>query len=208
MMKISFGITVSTELNEIKELVPFILKNKKHKDEIIILYDEKNGNPEVLDFLLPFNDNPNVQTWRSNDWNDNFADWKNKLNSYCSGDYILQLDADEMISEYLVKNIHEIILLNPEIDLYYLPRINTVDGITEEHIKKWGWRLDSENRINHPDYQGRLYKKSLMWEGKVHERIVGFSKYSLLPTEEDLYCIQHHKTITKQEKQNNYYNTI
>jgi glycosyltransferase involved in cell wall biosynthesis len=207
-MKISFGITVSTELNEIKKLVPFILKNKKQKDEIIVLYDEKNGNPEVLDFLLPFNNKPNVQTWRSNDWNDNFADWKNKLNSYCSGDYILQLDADEMINEYLVKNIHEMILLNPEIDLYYLPRINTVDGITEEHIKKWGWRLDSENRINHPDYQGRLYKKGLMWEGKVHEKIISQSKYGILPEDILEYSIIHNKTITKQEKQNIYYNNL
>jgi glycosyltransferase involved in cell wall biosynthesis len=207
-MKISFGITVSTELNEIKKLVPFILKNKKQKDEIIVLYDEKNGNPEVLDFLLPFNNKPNVQTWRSNDWNDNFADWKNKLNSYCSGDYILQLDADEMINEYLVKNIHEMILLNPEIDLYYLPRINTVDGITEEHIKKWGWRLDSENRINHPDYQGRLYKKGLMWEGKVHEKIISQSKYGILPKDILEYSIIHNKTITKQEKQNIYYNNL
>ena len=207
-MKISFGITVSTELNEIKELVPFILKNKKQKDEIIVLYDEKNGNPEVLDFLLPFNNKPNVQTWRSNDWNNNFADWKNKLNSYCTGDYILQLDADEMISEYLVKNIYEIVSLNPEIDLYYLPRINTVEGITEEHIKKWGWNINNLGHINHPDYQGRLYKKGLMWAGKVHEKIINHSKYGVLPENIIEYSIIHNKNIIKQEKQNNYYNKL
>jgi hypothetical protein len=208
MRKISFGITVSTELNEIKELVPFILKNKKQKDEIIVLYDEKNGNPEVLDFLLPFNNKPNVQTWRSNDWNNNFADWKNKLNSYCTGDYILQLDADEMISEYLVKNIYEIVSLNPEIDLYYLPRINTVEGITEEHIKKWGWNINNLGHINHPDYQGRLYKKGLMWAGKVHEKIINHSKYGVLPENIIEYSIIHNKNIIKQEKQNNYYNKL
>jgi hypothetical protein len=207
-MKISFGITVSTELNEIKELLPFILKNKKQKDEIIVLYDEKNGNPEVLDFLLPFNSKPNVQTWRSNDWNNNFADWKNKLNSYCTGDYILQLDADEMINEYLVKNIYEIVSLNPEIDLYYLPRINTVEGITEEHIKKWGWNINNLGHINHPDYQGRLYKKGLMWAGKVHEKIINHSKYGVLPENIIEYSIIHNKNIIKQEKQNNYYNKL
>jgi hypothetical protein len=207
-MKISFGITVSTELNEIKELVPFILKNKRRQDEIIILYDEKNGNPEVLDFLLPFNIKPNVQTWRGHDWNNNFADWKNKLNSYCTGDYILQLDADEMISEYLVKNIYEIVSLNPEIDLYYLPRINTVEGITEEHIKKWGWNINNLGYINHPDYQGRLYKKGLMWDGKVHEKIINHSKYGVLPENITEYSIIHNKNIIKQEKQNNYYNKL
>jgi glycosyltransferase involved in cell wall biosynthesis len=207
-MKISFGITVSTELNEIKKLVPFILKNKKQKDEIIVLYDEKNGNPEVLDFLLPFNNKPNVQIWRGHDWNNNFADWKNKLNSYCTGDYILQLDADEMISEYLVKNIYEIVSLNPEIDLYYLPRINTVEGITEEHIKKWGWNINNLGHINHPDYQGRLYKKGLMWAGKVHEKIINHSKYGVLPENIIEYSIIHNKNIIKQEKQNNYYNKL
>ena len=113
-----------------------------------------------------------------------------------------------MISEYMINNVSEIISMNPDVDLYYVPRINTVDGITEEHIKKWNWVVDHKNRINHPDYQGRIFRKGLMWSGNVHERIVGFSKYSLLPTEEELYSIQHHKTISKQETQNKLYETI
>jgi hypothetical protein len=207
-MKISFAITVSKEINEIKQLVPFILKHKRPQDEIVILYDQKNGDEEILDFLLPFNIKPNVQTWRGLDFDYNFADWKNKLNSYCSGDYIFQLDADEMIDEYMIKNVNEIISMNPEVDLYYIPRINTVDGITNDHIKKWNWVVDDLNRINYPDYQGRLFKKELRWEGKVHERIVGFTKYSLLPIQEELYCIKHHKTISKQEQQNDLYSKI
>ena len=205
---VSFAITVCNEINEIKKLVPFLLKNKRIQDEIIILFDQKNGDQNVIDFLLPFNKLPNVQTWRGLGFDNNFADWKNKLNEYCNGDYIFQLDADEMISEYMVKNVSEIILMNPEIDIYYVPRINTVEGITNEHIKKWNWVVDDLNRINYPDFQGRIYKKGLMWSGNVHEKIVGFNKYSLLPTEEELYCIQHHKTITKQEKQNNLYSKI
>ena len=126
-MKISYAITVCNELDEIKRLVPYLLKNKRIEDEIVVLYDEKNGNPEVLEYLLTFNKLPNVQTWRGFDWNNNFADWKNKLNDYCSGDYIFQIDADEMINEYLLKNISQIISLNPKIDLYFIPRINTVE---------------------------------------------------------------------------------
>jgi intracellular sulfur oxidation DsrE/DsrF family protein len=148
-MKISYAITVCNELEEIKRLVPFLLKNKRVQDEIVVLYDEKNGNKEVLEFLLPYNKLPNVQTWRSWDWNDNFADWKNKLNDYCAGDYIYQIDADEMISEYMVKNLYQILEMNPSVDLIFVPRINTVDGLTEEHIKKWGWRLSTiENHVN------------------------------------------------------------
>lgn len=206
-MKISFAITVCNELEEIKKLVPFLLENKRIEDEIVVLYDNKNGSPEVLDFLLPYNIKPNVQTWRGIDFDNNFADWKNKLNDYCVGDYIVQLDADEMISKYMVQNVNVIIGMNPDVELFFLPRINTVNGLTQHHIEKWNWRLDEQGYVNFPDYQGRIYKKGLMWSGKVHERIVGAKKYSMLP-EDFVYCIQHHKTIERQEKQNNYYNTL
>jgi len=62
--------------------------------------------------------------------------------------------------------------------------------------------------INAYDFQGRIFKKNMKWGGKVHEKIIGAKYYSLLPTDEDVYYILHHKTIEKQEKQNNYYNTI
>lgn len=206
-MKISFAITVCNELEEIKRLVPFILEHKRIQDEIVILYDQKNGNPEILDFLLPYNIKPNVQTWRGFGFEGNFADWKNKLNEYCSGDYIYQLDADEMISEYIIKNISQILEMNPDVDLIFVPRINTVDGLTEEHINKWGWRINDKGWVNFPDGQGRVYRKGMSWYGKVHERIIGGQKFSSLPLDEE-YCIQHHKTIERQEKQNNYYNTL
>ena len=206
-MKISYAITVCNELAEIKKLVPFLLDYKRPQDEIVILYDENNGDPLVLDFLLPYNKLPNVQTWRSYDFHKNFADWKNLLNSYCKGDFIFQLDADEMISEYMVKNLHQILELNTEVDLYFVPRINTVSGLTEEHIQKWGWKVNEKGWVNFPDYQGRIYRKKMTWYGKVHERIIGGEKFSSLPHDEE-YCIQHHKTINRQEKQNDYYGTI
>jgi hypothetical protein len=206
-MKISFAITVCNELEEIKNLVPFILEHKRIEDEIVILYDQKNGNPEILDFLLPYHIKPNVQTWRGFGFEGNFADWKNKLNEYCTGDYIYQLDADEMISDYMVKNINTILELNPKVDLIFVPRINTVNGITQEHINKWGWKVNEKGWVNFPDAQGRIYRKGMSWYGKVHERIVGGQKFSSLPLDEE-YCIQHHKTIERQEKQNNLYNTL
>ncbi len=160
-MKISFAITVCNEVEEIKRLVPFLLEHKRPVDEIVILYDEKNGNPEILNFLLPYNIKPNVQTWRSLDWNNNFADWKNLLNEYCTGDYIYQLDADEMISEYMVKNLHQILEMNKSVDLIFVPRINTVNGLTENHVKTWGWRVNENGWVNFPDTQGRIYRKGM-----------------------------------------------
>ena len=247
-MKISYAITVCNELEEIKILIPFLLEHKRPQDEIVILYDEKNGDEEVLNFLLPYNIKPNVQTWRSFDWNNNFADWKNKLNDYCTGDYIYQIDADEMISQYMIENLSTILEMNPNVDLIFVPRINTVDGITQEHIDKWNWKLstiashvnekiiDTESDeykllknggfiieekdimakvkikyykpiINAYDRQGRVYKKGMTWHCKVHERIIGGNKVASLP-EDEVYCILHHKTIERQEKQNNFYNTL
>lgn len=206
-MTISFGITVCNEIDEIKQLIPFILKYKRIEDEVIILFDEKNGNEEVLKYLLSFNKLPKIQTWRSFDWNENFGEWKNKLNDYCRGDFIFQLDADELISQYMVENICEIIQLNPEIDLYFLPRINIVENITEEDINKWGWKQNEKGWLQFPDYQGRIYKKNLKWFGNVHERIVGFSNYTFLPNDEE-YCLYHNKKIEKQREQNNRYNKV
>lgn len=206
-MKISFAITVCNELEEIKRLLPFLLEHKRVQDEIVILYDEKNGNPEILDFLLPFNIKPNVQTWRGFGFEGNFADWKNKLNEYCTGDYIYQLDADEMISEYMIQNLSTILELNPKVDLIFVPRINTVEGITQEDINKWGWQVNDKGWINWPDAQGRIFRKGMNFYGKVHERIVGGQKFSSLPLDEE-YCIIHEKSIERQRRQNNLYNSL
>jgi len=63
--------------------------------------------------------------------------------------------------------------------------------------------------INYPDYQTRLYKNkdSIKWEGKLHEKIVGFNTYSMIPIDNDLDLL-HFKDIDRQERQNNYYKTL
>ena len=205
-MKISFAVTVCNELIEIKKLISFLDEHVSDEDEIVVLFDEKNGNESVISYLSEFKSNK-IKIYSYLNFDNDFAKLKNTLSTYCDGDYIFQLDADEMVSTNLVKNIKNIISENLETDLFYLPRINTVDGITSEHVNKWKWNLDSNGRINFPDYQGRIYKKNLKWYGKVHERIVEAKYYALLPAEED-FCIIHNKTINKQEKQNNLYESI
>lgn len=206
-MKVSFAIPVCTELHEIKRLVSFLIKNKRIEDEIVILFDEKNGNVEILSELKKYTQLNNFKIVSSNEWNDNFADWKNKLNSYCTGDWIFQLDADEMIDEYLIKNIESIIQENSNVDLIFVPRINTVNNITKDDIKNWNWTINDKGWINFPDIQPRIYKKNMYWYGKVHERIIGKligAKNIILPLEE-IFCIQHHKTIERQRKQIDFY---
>ena len=206
-MKISYAITVCNEFVEIQRLVNFLVKNKRHQDEIVILYDESNGDIEIENYLRSHSVNGEFN-WHKGKFNNHFADWKNKLTSLCSGDYIYQIDADEMVSTYVLNFLPEVLLYN-NVDVIQVPRINTVEGLTQEHINKWGWKINNEGWVNFPDFQWRVYKNDgkIKWINKVHEVLTGYKSVSYLPTEEP-WCLQHPKTIEKQERQNQLYETI
>jgi hypothetical protein len=208
-MKISYAITVKDELAEIQRLVPFLLENKRPQDEIVILYDQDNGDEEVTKYLKPFNIKPNVQFWRGFDFNGHFANWKNKLTEYCKGDYIFQIDADEIPHKYLIDALPGILEENEDLEVLLVPRVNTVEGLTMEHIKKWGWSVDVGGRVNWPDYQWRIWKNKpeIKWVNKVHERLEGFKTYAPLPAEQSM-ALYHPKDIARQERQNSYYETL
>ena len=50
----------------------------------------------------------------------------------CTKDYIVNIDSDELPNVELLNILPGILEANPEVDLYYVPRINTVSGITDE----------------------------------------------------------------------------
>ena len=208
-MKISYAIPVCNEFIEIQRLITFLLENKRSEDEIVVLYDSNNGDPEVETYLRKMNVKKTLFRWSSYKFEGDFAEMKNHLNSMCTGDYIFQVDADEMITEYMIRLLPQILAVNTETDLIRVPRVNKVTGLTEAHIKQWGWLVDSRGRVNWPDMQWRIYKNDprIRWEGKVHEKIIGYTTHAILPLEEDL-ALQHIKTIERQEKQNKYYNTL
>ena len=167
-MKISYAITVCNEFLEIQKLIPFLLENKRVQDEIVILFDQKNGDPEVLSYLLQFNKLPNVQTWRGFEFDGHFANWKNLLTVYCAGDYIVQLDADEMPNKTLLENLPLILEQNPDNEVYLVPRVNTVEGITKRHIDQWGWKLSkikSPNLIEEKEMDTESEEYKLLKEG-------------------------------------------
>lgn len=208
MISISYAITVCNEFVEIQNLVNFLRKNKRQQDEIVILYDQKNGNEDIANWLTEQNKYPKVQFWRGF-FDGHFADWKNKLTSYCTGDYIFQIDADEYPHETLIEKLPEILESNPDNDVYLVPRVNTVEGLTEQHIQKWGWRVSDKGWVNWPDYQWRIWKNKseIKWVNKVHEKLDGFATYAPLPDLE-LLALYHPKDIKRQEKQNAFYDTL
>lgn len=207
-MKISYAITVCTEFIEIQRLINFLLKHKRYQDNIVVLFDEANGDPEIETFLRAHSINGEF-SWHKDKFQGHFADWKNKLTSLCSGDYIFQIDADEMPCTPIIESLPFLLEQNPDVEVYLVPRVNTVEGMSQDHMQQWGWNVNSEGWVNWPDYQWRIYKNisSIKWKNKVHEVLGGFKQYAHLPMEED-YSLYHPKTIERQIKQNEYYNTI
>ena len=205
-MKISYSILTHNETKSLEKLLKFLVKWKADEDEIVVLDDfsDNEKTKQILDFYVSTEDIIYEQRSLNND----YATQKNYLKSMCSGDYSFNLDADEMISRWLIKNIHGILEDN-QIDLIYLPRINTVEGLTQQHIQQWGWNVNEEGWINFPDWQGRVFKNrpNIKWEKPVHEMIKGFQTYAHLPTEKP-FCMLHYKKIEKQEQQNKKYDGI
>jgi len=204
-MKISYAVTVCNEFVEIQRLLTFLIDRKKPQDEIVVFYDTKNGTTEVERYLNLLGENIRRIGYH---FDGHFANMKNALTEVCGGDYIFQIDADEIPHEILMDNIHEILESN-DVDVILVPRVNTVDGLTSDHIQKWGWRVDDRGWINFPDPQWRIYRnsESIRWENKVHEKLVGFETISNLPWAEE-FSLYHPKQIERQERQNEYYETL
>ena len=203
-MKLSYAITVCNELVEIQRLLPFLIENKRKQDEIVVFYDTNNGTQEVEDYLKSLKDIRKI----GYHFDGHFANMKNVLTEACLGDYIFQIDADEMPNWYLIQYL-PILLENNEVEVLRVPRVNTVQGLTQEHVQKWGWIVDNKGRVNWPDLQWRIYKRTpeIKWKNKVHEVLEGYKTHAILPLEEE-FALEHHKDIKRQEKQNAYYDTL
>ena len=205
-MIISYAIPVCNEWMQLEYLLNYLLKHKREQDEIVIQCDEGNTTPSVYQVLEEYKDKIQIIEFPLNG---DFASFKNNLKDHCSGDYIFQIDADEYPEEYLMNTIEWLINNNPGTDIFWVPRINTVKGLTPEHIQKWGWVVDNDGRVNFPDYQCRILKnvKRIKWKNKVHEVLTGHKTESQLPTNDE-FCIHHPKSIERQEKQNKLYSQL
>jgi len=207
MPTISFAISACNEHVELERLLDQLNKHIRPEDEILVQLDI-TATAEVKAVAEKYNVGTKYDYHRIFfGLNNDFASFKNNLKEHCTKDYIFQIDADEYLSDQLIENIHQILELNPDIELYAIPRVNTVEGLTQEHIQKWGWKVDIDGWVNYPDYQTRLLKNipEIKWVQRVHERLVGAKMSITLPGG---YDIIHPKTIERQEKQNNFYESI
>jgi len=215
-MKISYAVTVCNEVEEIKRLIAFLLKHKREQDQILVLMDLQKSDffdkiPEkeqVHEFIMKHHAEARLQVaFRS--LNNDFATFKNNIASYCTGDYIFQIDADELPHAKLIEILPALLEENCDCDVFLVPRVNTVEGMDQDHMQQWGWAVNEKGWINWPDNQWRIWKNKpeIKWINKVHERLDGFKSYTVLPEMEE-FALYHPKTIERQIKQNNYYSTL
>ena len=202
-MKISYGITVHNEAEELNKLLEILKKNIGNEDEIVICVD---GDDEKVEAILGEYLSENKAIVYKRKLDGNFADHKNSVIEKSSGDYIFHIDADEYPNEILLQQLPQILEIN-EVDLVWIPRVNTIKGMEQKHIQKWGWRVSEKGWVNYPDYQSRVFRRDseIRWERPLHELIRGAKTYAHLPPHEEL-SLYHPKTIEKQEHQNTYYN--
>jgi glycosyltransferase involved in cell wall biosynthesis len=201
MPSISYAITACNEHVELDRLLDQLSSSIRDEDEIVVQMDITATDEvkavvnkyKLMNYFHPLNKD--------------FATFKNNLKGLCTKDYIFQIDADEYLSEELLTYLPAILEDNSSVEMFSIPRINTVEGLTQEHVRQWGWRVDERGWVNYPDYQNRILrnKPEIHWVNKVHEKIIGAMTTTEIPPGLDLI---HPKTIEKQEKQNNYYNTI
>ena len=206
MPTISYAITANDEHKELDKLLTVLTNHIRPEDEIVIQLD-KTASVEVRSTCFDFG-RPNLRVVEF-PLNKDFASFKNNLTQECLKHYIFQIDADEYPHTQLIESLPTIFSHNENLDVLLVPRINTVEGITEKHIETWRWQVNDKGWVNFPDYQWRVWKnkKGIHWINKVHERLDGFGEFAFLPPEEE-YCLFHPKDIERQERQNALYNSI
>jgi len=208
MKRISYQIAAYNEIDELKKLIPFLQKYKREEDGIVVLFDENNGSKEVEDYLISLG--PKFH-WFPYKFEGHFASMKNALIDSSKGyDYCFSIDSDEIPHQNLIESL-PYILENTDVDLLWVPRINTLTGDGwENYAKSQRWSVNDKGWINwENDFQGRIYKNTpeIYWENKVHEVLKGYKEYSNLPLDEE-WALYHPKTLTKQQSQNQYYSTL
>ena len=203
-MKISYAILTHNEGQYIETLLSFLTTHKRSEDEIVVV-DDFSTDLETIEILKKYN--PQIKLdYRTFDGDHT---QKNHLNSICTGDYILQLDADELVKSDFIEMLPQLLEDNNEIDLFIMPRINTVEGLTPEYIAKWRWNVNEKGWVNFPDHQMRLYRNCnwVEWDGLLHSKIKGHKTFVFLPADE-LFCILHPKQLERQVAQNDLYDKI
>lgn len=124
-------------------------------DEIVVF--DSGSTDNTLEIARRFTD----QIFVENDW-PGFGLQRQRAQEKASCDWIMMIDADEVVTPALRKEIRSVISRNDHSKVYALPRLTWAFGA---YIRHSGW---------YPDYVVRIYPKALATydDAMVHEKVV------------------------------------
>lgn len=226
---ISYAIPVCNEHFELERLLTQLNEFVDIHDQIVIQKDQDNVTNQVISVIDKFTEQCKCELdIVSFPLKNDFAAFKNNLKSHCTKDYVFQIDADEYLGDNLLMNLVLLINTNPDTDLYFIPRINIVTGLTQEYAESQYWDIKrmefpvakqlNEPVVNFPDRQARLFKNKpeIKWRNRVHEVITGHKTFAdlssnfvdLNPIDIESWCLIHVKALDRQIRQNEKYRII
>jgi glycosyltransferase involved in cell wall biosynthesis len=183
--KIALTAIIITK-NEEKNLRNCLAALQGVADEIIVLDSFSTDNTENIckEFSVKF-----IQkSWEG------YSASKNYANGLASNDYILSLDADEVLSEELRNSIMEV---KANFSAPFTYSINRLTNYCGKWIYHCGWR---------PDIKPRLFDRRLAkWEGDfVHEELVSAGEADFKLLKGDCYHYSYHSVAQHVEKINHF----
>jgi glycosyltransferase involved in cell wall biosynthesis len=201
---ITFLITACNEIRELQENLKFVNIFKEKGDEVLVLLDEDKADIEIIKAAEQKSDRVIFKKL-----NKDFSSFKNFGIEQAKYDYILHLDADEIINAATITVIKNSIRQNKLISGIHVPRINIVNGASESDLNSFNFSFNEKGWINWPDYQPRFINRAsgIYFVNAVHETFCDHSKTVFLEPVPYL-AILHIKDIKKQKEQNKFYETI
>ena len=162
-MKISYAITVCNEHKEVEKLLTFLFEHKRNQDQVVVQMDKDNVTKEVIDICERF------ESKQASEYNlvqysldKNFAAYKNNLNKSCAGNWIFQIDADEIPNEYLIEALPFILEANEDKEEIYW--IKPVHEQLKGYTKFANLPAEEKFALYHPKNIGRQEQQNKFYE--------------------------------------------
>lgn len=197
---ICYAVTASDESVELQTLLNQLFKHKRNEDEILLLLDASATTKDVRRVVEI--EKSKIDTMIEFPLNRDFASFKNHIIDHTRKDYIFQIDADELISPFLINSLPYFLAANREVEMFRVARINL---LIDDEMSLIDWEdlpsVSEREYIHFPDYQYRVLKNNtnVRWIRSLHEILTGFRSYSYLPKDKE-YCLLHCKRASKHTK--------
>lgn len=162
--------------NESRTIGHCIKALKEVTNDIVVILDDRTTD-DTASIVSNLGARFFIEPWKG------FSANKNIGSSLAKNDWILCLDADEIIDKTIISHLNN---LHPQLDTVY--QMNILTYIGEAAVKYSGW---------HPDWNIRLYNKTIMaWNNSaIHEKLVLNDKNSPIEYQK-INGIVHHYSFT------------